>query len=221
MVQLPLSSLTPSASDAPTAEPPGVSDIVDFWLGDTSETGWPQDPAFSKRWWLSSKALDADIASRFGARVEEAVDGGLSCWEVKPLARLALVILLDQFTRNAFRGTARAFAGDLRAQRLTVDALDRALQVELPLAGQLFLAIPLMHAEDLGLQDRSVAYFAALVESAPTAQRQVLGQSADSAREHRDIVARFGRFPYRNRALGRVDTPEEAAFLQSGPRFGQ
>ena len=199
----------------------GVSDIVGFWLGDTGATGWPADPATSKRWWLSSKALDAEITARFGPRVQEALNGGLTCWEIKPLARLALVLLLDQFTRNAFRGTAQAFAGDPRAQRLAMDALDRGLEAELPIAGQLFIAVPLMHAEELALQARSVAYFSTLAASAPAPLRQVLGESARSAVQHHDIVARFGRFPYRNRVLGRVDTAEETEFLRSGPRFGQ
>ncbi|MDB5894147.1 MAG: hypothetical protein JWQ88_1678 [Rhodoferax sp.] len=206
---------------SPSSAQPGVSDIVDFWLGDATEAGWPSDPAVSKRWWLSSPARDAEINARFGTRVRQALEGGLACWEVKPLARLALVILLDQFTRNTFRGTARAFAGDERAQRLAIDALDRGLEAGLSLAGRLFLAMPLMHAEDMGLQDRAVRYFTALAESAPPALRDVLGASAKSAREHRDIVARFGRFPYRNQVLGRVDTPEEVEFLHSGPRFGQ
>lgn len=200
---------------------PGVSDIVDFWIGDAVKNGWPSDLAVAGRWWQSSAPMDAQIDERFGARVRQALSGGLACWEVKPLARLALVILLDQFTRNIYRGAAHAFEGDARAQALAVDALDRGLDAELPLAGRLFLAMPLMHAEDLGLQHRSVAYLTALAEAAPPALQSVLGQSADSAREHRDIVARFGRFPYRNKVLGRIDTPDEIEFMKNGPRFGQ
>ena len=201
--------------------PPGVTEITTFWLGDAPPQVWPTDPAISKRWWKSSKSLDTEIETRFGPRVHEALAGTLTCWEPKPLARLALVLLLDQFTRNVFRGQARAFAGDKRAQSLALDALDRGLDADLPIAGRLFLAMPLMHAEDRLLQEVGVRYFTRLAEAAPPAVRPAVQQSVDSAREHRDIVARFGRFPYRNKVLGRVDTPEETAFLQHGPRFGQ
>ncbi|MDB5851022.1 MAG: hypothetical protein JWP29_4774 [Rhodoferax sp.] len=211
----------PSDASLPAVHEPGVTDVVGFWLGDALTEGWPSDKATSKRWWISSKALDAQIAARFGARVHDALAGGLGCWEVKPMARLALLIVLDQFTRNVFRGTARAFAGDARAQGLALDALDRGLDADLPLAGRLFLAMPLMHAEDRLLQERGVRYFTTLAEAAPPTVRPTVLQSVDSAREHRDLVARFGRFPYRNQVLGRIDTPEETAFLQHGPRFGQ
>jgi uncharacterized protein (DUF924 family) len=202
----------------------GVTETIDFWLGDARDPashGWPSDPAVSQRWWRGSPALDAQITSRFGARVHEALAGGLTCWEAKPLARLALVILLDQFTRNVFRGKAEAFSGDLRAQALAADALDRGLDTDLPLAGRLFLAMPLMHAEDLALQDRGLAYFSQLANTAPPERRQSIQGSVDSAREHREIIERFGRFPYRNKVLGRVDTAKEVEFLKNGPRFGQ
>lgn len=208
----------------PSENAPGATEIADFWLGDARDpaaNGWPRDPAISQRWWRGSPALDAEITTRFGARVCESSAGGLGGWEANPLPRLALVILLDQFTRNVFRGQAQAFSGDARAQALAADALDRGLEAELPLAGRLFLAMPLMHAEDLTLQDRGLAYFTALAKNAPAEQRAAVQGSVDSAREHRQIIERFGRFPYRNKVLGRIDTPAETEFLQHGPRFGQ
>ena len=147
--------------------------------------------------------------------------GGLQDWEAQPLDRLALVILLDQFTRNVFRGTGQAFAGDARAQQLVRQTLARHEDLPLPWVGRVFLYMPLMHAEDLALQDECVARFARLLADAPETLKPRLQGHLDYARQHQDIIARFGRFPYRNAALGRLNSPEEETFLHTGPRFGQ
>lgn len=215
----------------PTSPPPdaaGVSQILRYWLGDARDqaSGWPSDPAVEKSWFQGGPAVDAEITERFGPLVRQAVAGDLPCWEVKPLPRLALVLLLDQFTRNVFRGSPDAFAGDTRAQKLVLTTLTedaqalQALQNQ-PLAGQLFWGMPLMHAENMALQERSMAYFEALLTKSPEAQQPSVARSVASAKEHRDIVARFGRFPHRNVVLGRASTPEELDFLKNGPRFGQ
>lgn len=198
----------------------GASDVLRYWLGDAIELGWPSQSR-SELWFGGNKALDADIAERFGAQVELAMGGGLRHWEAAPASHLALVLLLDQFTRNVFRGQARAFSGDARAQSLVHDALQRGWQAELPLAGAVFLYMPLMHAEDLALQNACVRRFESLVASAPSQRREDLQGNLAFARQHRDIIARFGRFPYRNAALGRSSSTEEIAFLRDGPRFGQ
>ena len=150
-----------------------------------------------------------------------AIEGGLSDWESDPHHRLALVLLLDQFTRNIHRGRPQAFAGDARAQALVTEALTQGLDARLPVVGRLFMYMPLMHAEDLALQEECVARFTMLQQQAPAPLRDTLAGNLRYAILHRDIVARFGRFPHRNAALGRPSTAEETAFLVDGPRFGQ
>ena len=194
--------------------------VLDYWFGDALERGWPSQSR-SALWFGGGKAQDAEITDRFGACVEQALADGLAHWEDTPRERLALVVVLDQFTRNVFRGQARAFAGDDRAQRLVSDALQRGWQAELPLACAVFLLMPLMHAEDLALQDECVRRFQQLHDGAPAERRQDLQGHLKFAREHRDIIARFGRFPYRNAAMGRASSAEEMEFLRDGPRFGQ
>ena len=198
----------------------GAAEVLRYWLGDAIELGWPSQSR-SALWFGGGKALDADIAQRFGTQVGLALEGGLRDWETTPDSGLALVLLLDQFTRNVFRGQARAFAGDARAQTLVQSALQRGWQADLPLAGTVFLYMPLMHAEDLALQNECVRRFEALLASAPPERQEDLKGNLAFARQHRDIIARFGRFPYRNAALGRSDSPEETAYLRDGPRFGQ
>lgn len=196
------------------------SQVLDFWLGDGVTQDWPTQD-LGKRWFSGGAELDAEIRARFGAAVDEALAGGLRDWEQPPLRRLALVILLDQFTRNVFRGSARAFAGDARAQQLVRQAVAAGEDQQLPWAARLFLYMPLMHAESPALQEECVARFTRLVADAPPALKQRLQGNLDYAHQHRDIIALFGRFPHRNAALGRADTPEEKDFLLKGPRFGQ
>lgn len=195
-------------------------DILDFWFGDGLVLGWPSDDR-SGLWFRGGAAIDAEIRERFGPLVEQALDGGLTDWEAVPTSRLALVILLDQFTRNAHRGQARAFAGDGRAQRLVLQSLALEQDAELPVIGRVFFYMPLMHAESPTLQDECVIKFEALWRQSPPALQARLDGNLMSAREHADIVARFGRFPHRNAVLGRASTVDEEAFLQHGPRFGQ
>ncbi|WP_431097311.1 DUF924 family protein [Polaromonas aquatica] len=209
-----LSSASPSRQHAAPAE------VLDFWLGDGVEKEWPTQD-LGKRWFGGGAELDADIRARFGNEVTTAVNGGLQDWDQPPLHRLALVILLDQFTRNVFRGQGKAFAGDARAQQLVLEALAAGDDLRLPWAGRIFMYMPLMHAENLTLQDECVARFTRLQADAPASLKQRFQGNLDFAHQHRDIIARFGRFPYRNASLGRTDTAEEADFLLKGPRFGQ
>ncbi|MBA4326745.1 MAG: DUF924 domain-containing protein [Polaromonas sp.] len=194
--------------------------ILDFWLGEGFESGWPGRD-MGKQWFGGTPELDRQIADRFGAAVRQALDGGLGAWEADPLERLALVILLDQFPRNIHRGQARAFAGDARAQQLVRDALAQGMDDQLPWVGRMFLYMPLMHAEDLPLQEEGVRRFRQLAADAPENLRVTLTSSLRFAEQHRDIIARLGRFPYRNNALGRTSTALEFEFLKTGPRFGQ
>ncbi|RYF40771.1 MAG: DUF924 domain-containing protein [Comamonadaceae bacterium] len=194
--------------------------ILEFWLGEGYAAGWPSRD-MGKQWFGGTPELDRQIDERFGARVAQALAGGLSDWEAQPLDRLALVILLDQFPRNIHRGQAQAFAGDERAQRLVSEALAQGLDQQLPWVGRMFLYMPLMHAEDLQQQEEGVRRFRRLAEEVPADLRVTLTSSLRFAEEHRDIIARLGRFPYRNNALGRTNTALEFEFLKNGPRFGQ
>lgn len=194
--------------------------ILDFWLGEGFASGWPSRD-MGKQWFGGAPELDRQIVDRFGAPVALALGGGLAEWEASPLNRLALVILLDQFPRNIHRGTAQAFAGDTRAQQLVQGALALGMDGMLPWVGRVFLYMPLMHAENLPLQEEGVRRFGQLVGDAPEALRATLTSSLRFAEQHRDIIARFGRFPYRNHALDRSSTAPELDFLKNGPRFGQ
>ncbi len=199
---------------------PSAQDVLHFWFGDGLEPGARFEPRH-EIWFGGGAELDQRIRERFGALVEQAIDGGLRDWEDPIHARLALVLLLDQFPRNVYRGQARAFAGDARAQRLTRQAFASGMDEPLATVGRVFLAMPLMHAEDIALQHESVQCFQHLLETCAPEQREMLAGNLQYAELHRDIVARFGRFPHRNAALGRPSTPAEIEFLRDGPRFGQ
>ncbi len=200
---------------------PTPTDVLDFWFGDaTLQRDWPETDR-SALWFGGGPELDARISARFGPLVNAALGGGLAEWETRLGTRLALIVLLDQLARNVHRGTARAFAGDARAQTLVLQTLALAQDAELPRIGRLFLYMPLMHAENLALQRECLTRITELQRTSPPELQGALDGNLRSARQHLAIVERFGRFPHRNAALGRVSTPEENQFLRDGPRFGQ
>lgn len=207
--------LHPDAAQRPTAQ-----DVLDFWLGDGLLNDWPSTDR-QQLWFGGLAVQDQQITQRFGTLVDDALAGGLAAWEDPLHSRLALIILLDQFARNVHRGQARAFAGDARAQQLVRRTLASRQDGLLPRVGRVFLYMPLMHAESPALQGECVLRFEALAKGSPPELQDTLAGNLRFAEQHRDIVQRFGRFPYRNAALGRVNTPEEDAFLTDGPRFGQ
>ena len=199
---------------------PSAQDVLDFWFGDGLQRDWPSNNR-QALWFGGDAKQDETIRHRFGALVESALNGGLADWESTPPTRLALLVVLDQFSRNVYRGQASAFAGDARAQQLALAALAAGEDDGLARVGRVFLYMPLMHAEDLALQERCVACFTALHSNSPPALRQTLAGNLHFAIEHRDTIQRFGRFPHRNVALGRESSAEERAFLEDGPRYGQ
>ena len=180
-----------------------ATDVLAFWLGDP--------PAPQKQWFARSDAIDAEIRTRFGATIESAARGDLDAWASTPLGRVALVIVLDQFSRNAFRGSARAFAQDARALALGLEAIASGDDLAVTPIERHFLYMPLMHSEDRVHQDTGVGAFDRL--STTDAPAAITG-AIKWARMHRDIVTRFGRFPHRNDVLGRASTPEEIEFLK-------
>ncbi len=192
---------------------PDAQAVLDFWFGP------PDDPGHRgarPAWFRKDPAFDAQIAERFGPLIERALAGALDAWGREPgadegeLARAALarVIVLDQFTRNSFRDTARAFTGDAMAlqgaRALVASGLDRTLTG----VQRQFVYLPFEHAEDLAHQRTALQLFEQLARDEPA-----LAGLHGWAQKHHDIVARFGRFPHRNAVLGRASTAAEAAFL--------
>ncbi len=164
---------------------------------------------------------DAEIAAQFSELVERAASGALASWADSPRRRLSLIILLDQFPRNIFRGQSRAFAYDEQALALALSGMQSAADGALGALERIFFYMPLQHSESTEVQDESVAAYRRLLTEAPEDLRGVCQDALEAAEAHRDLIRRFGRFPARNRVLGRVSTPEEQAYLKSGPRFGQ
>jgi uncharacterized protein (DUF924 family) len=194
--------------------------VIDFWVGTPLPDGSLPPERFA-RFWKKDAELDGEIRERFGALRDRASRGELDDWATTPRGRVALVILLDQFSRNIYRGSPRAFEADEKAAHLASEGIDKGELTELaPMLGY-FLVMPLMHAEAVELQNRCVQQFQQMAEAAGApALEKVFAAGADFAVRHRDIVARFGRFPHRNDVLGRESTPEEVEFLkQPGSSF--
>ena len=189
-------------------------DILAYWFEGAPAADAAALKRKMQRWYMGGPGLDAEIKERFGADVERALSGELDDWAGTPRGRLALVLLLDQFTRNVYRETAQAYAGDAKAQALATEAFDQGLDRDLDLEMRQFLMMPLVHAEDLTLQERACQLMAALVEEAPVELRPAYGMGIEQTRKYRDVISRFGRFPHRNGVLGRTSTPEEKAFLR-------
>ena len=195
--------------------------ILAYWLGRSAE-GPSAAESQRGRWYQGGPGVDAEIAERFGPYVELARDQGLSDWEGSPHGTLALVILLDQFTRNIYRGTRDAYSGDALALEIAIRALARGRDRSLSVPGRIFLYHPFHHAEDLIEQERSVTLLEGLERVAPGEWKPYVRQRVEGFGRHRDIVARFGRFPHRNCVLGRPSSREETAYLQDDPEtFGQ
>ena len=185
--------------------------VLDFWF---LPAGDPAHGQSRPEWWRKDPAFDAEIGSRFGPVIETALAGGLREWDREVRGALARIVVLDQFTRNAFRDTPRAFAGDALAQAATCTVIESGQDRLLKPVERWFAYMPLQHAENLELQERAVGLFSAL------AKDPGYESALDFAVRHRDIVARFGRFPHRNRILGRESTPDEIEFLtQPGSGF--
>ena len=181
--------------DNPMADSDGIAEVLGFWFA----------PGMENKWFKKDPAFDAEVRARLGAPQENAVAGAFGAWRDSAEGCLALVVLLDQVPRNLFRGQARAFATDAAARELTGHTLAQGFEAALTQDQRGFLYMPLQHSESLEDQDLSLRLTARLDEN-PTWHRWAV--------PHRNIIARFGRFPHRNAALGRESTPEELAFLE-------
>jgi len=185
-------------------------EVLDFWF---AAPGSAEHGTARRLWFTKSADTDALIRARFGATVDAALQAKLDHWREELRSTLALIVLLDQFTRNIFRDTARAFAGDAAAIALAERVVDARLDCQFSLNERWFVYLPFEHAESLSLQERAVQLFKQLAADGLT-------EPLALAIKHRDVVARFGRFPHRNALLGRVSSPEEEAFLREpGSRF--
>ena len=189
-----------------TAKDPTIDrlaqEVHGFWFADgTGPAG------FRPVWFQAVPDFDRAIAARFAGAVEEAAAGELDGLAATPRGSLALVILLDQFPRNLFRGQARAFVGDAKARAVAGQALERSFEAALVPLERHFLYLPFQHSEALDDQRRSLDLYTALAEAGGSVE------ALDHARRHHEAIARFGRFPHRNADLGRATTAAEQAYL--------
>lgn len=188
--------------------------VLDYWFG-ADRADALRNPARARLWWRKDPIIDADIRARFELLVIEALAGERDDWAQTPAGLLALVILTDQFTRNIYRGTPQAFAGDPRALGWCRQALAEGIDRSLHPLERLFLYLPLEHSEVLADQEACIALMEALVAAAEPAVRALLADARDYARRHGEVIRRFGRFPHRNAILGRESTAAEIAFLKT------
>jgi len=187
-----------------------VNRVIDYWFRD-------EEPV--KKWFGGAPEVDAEIKDQFGDLVEKARDSQLNSWTEKPQSTLALVILLDQFTRNIFRGMPASFSSDSIARNITVTAIAKGFDRELPPLQQYFFYMPLSHDESLISQIAAIALFEALHKRCGGGPEEgIVKGGLHFCELHRDVILKFGRFPSRNEILGREPTPEELAFLKEHPR---
>jgi len=184
--------------------------VLDFWFGGAMPR---------KEWFQKSVAFDQEIAQRFGAQIEQALEGGLHAWDAEgPQGTLARILVLDQFCRNVYRETPLSFAGDHQALQAAQDLIDAGEDQTLTPFQRAFVYVVLEHAEDLAIQQQAVALFTRLAEEQPGDQG--IASMLDYAKRHRDVIQRFGRFPHRNVILQRASTAAEQEFLkQPGSKF--
>ena len=190
--------------------PSEIAEIHNFWFGALDDQGMC-DPSRHALWFTANEETDKHCAELFGHQVEAALKGELENWAETDQGLIALILLLDQFTRNIWRGTPQAFSGDERALALAQHCIAHGHHQRLPAIHQVFLYLPLEHCEDLEVQDECVALFTQLTEITG------LDKIADFRRyalAHREVIEQFGRFPHRNAILGRESTPGEIEYLK-------
>jgi len=198
-----------------------IDEIVQFWLGSSLDS---PDLAYGRRdwWYRGGVAVDEEIRDRFGTEVARACRRELMDWQDTPNGAFAMILLLDQFTRNLYRNTPDAYLGDACAFEVVNNAIDNKLDLELHPVGRIWLYHPFHHAETIEDQERGGSLLQQVRASAPSEWHRYIDRSIWGWGRHRDIVARFGRFPHRNAVLGRESTDEEIEFLaENGQSFGQ
>jgi uncharacterized protein (DUF924 family) len=191
-----------------------VHEILNFWFGDLGRADLPSSDR-TNLWFGESELLKQDMIKKFETEYKDAITGHLNEWGKTPRGRLALIILLDQFSRWAYRNTPNAFIQDKIAQQLCTEGLREKMDKSLTLIERVFFYMPLVHAEDTKIQDTSIQLFQNLVSLSMTETTQVYQLFLAYAYAHFRVVKEFGRFPQRNQILGRESTEAEIAFLKS------
>ena len=200
-------------------QPATPEDVLDFWFG---QPGSAADVAArqSKLWFGKSADNDRQVTERFAGTLAAAGAGLLDHWVLTPRNRLALIVVLDQFPHHIHRNHGQSFAYDAQSLALAQAMIENGDAARVAPIEQVFAYLPLEHAESLALQDQSVALYAQLAAKADAAERPLFEGFLDYAVKHREVIARFGRFPHRNALLGRTSNADEIAFLQQpGSRF--
>ncbi len=198
-----------------------IEEILTFWFKEQALTA-PQIDRRMDIWFGSDPVFDHEVAEQFGNDVELASTGQLDYWAETPRGRLALIILIDQFRRNIHRGTKKAFSKDLVALKLCVEGAMQKKEQDLAPIEKVFFYMPLQHAESRKVQAKSVEIYRRLAQSVSPTYRETFETILQFAELHKDIIDQFGRFPHRNRLLGRENTPEEDEYLSGDtPDFGQ
>jgi len=200
---------------------PIAKNVLDFWFGDCPLSP-EQDRARNAVWFNANQDFDYDIERRFGKLVSTARKGSFDSLVDQPYDCLALIIILDQFPRNLYRGQAGAFASDNKALELTRAMLGSGAFEQLGFTERAFVLMPYQHAEDLAIQQEGIQIYKKQADSAPPEWKDIVEGYLGFAQSHLELIEQFGRFPHRNAVLGRENTPEESDYLNSGgARFGQ
>lgn len=195
--------------------------IISYWLGST-DLNPAEFKTQQKLWYHSKPETDSYIRRRFGSDLASAENGNLSHWKNTAEGSLALVILLDQFSRNLYRGTPTVYGNDAQAQDVVVSLLERDGHLSFNIPAQIMFYHPLHHAENLAFQRQAVSVFEEMLEHAPDEWQETISGNLSFFKNHCDIISRFGRFPHRNTILGRQSTPEECRYLKQDKRsYGQ
>ena len=198
-----------------------IDAIIEFWFREQELTA-PQIDQRMNVWFGSDEVFDHECKKEFSDDVDRATEGKLDHWAHEPRGRLALILLLDQFRRNIYRGTAAAFAEDKAALKLCVEGAMARKDQGLTPVQRAFFYMPLQHTESAKVQAKSVELFTKLAETVSPTFRETFETMTQFAELHRDIIDQFGRFPHRNRLLNRENTPEENEYLSTdSPDFGQ
>ena len=203
----------------PSYPPPAPSDprareVLIHWFGDLPAVDTLPEGKMGL-WFTKQAETDRDLRERFAGLRRAAIAGTLNDWLDSARGRLAAILLIDQFSRNLFRETPEAFAQDPLAREWCLEGLAQGMEQQLSHMERLFFCLPLEHAEELPRQLQFLDISEQFVREVPETLREWAGKVRTSAQAHHDIVARFGRFPHRNNALGRESTAEEIAFLQT------
>jgi len=190
-------------------------DVLKFWFQETDSKNLK---LAMKRWFEPDAKFDNEIKSKFSDLIEDALNGKTDDWSATIDGSLASVIVYDQFTRNIHRGSAASYTGDRRALAISKNIISLGHDKNLPLLQRLFLYLPFMHSEDKATQKQSVELYTELAKDAPSSVKKYFNDSLDFAKNHKEIIDKFGRFPHRNKDLDRESTKEELDFIKKKGR---